>query len=115
NVLYSGVAAAAQRIHVVCPCSAAKIPAQSLIRYNFQRTEQFRIGLLMRWTLFAIGLLLFTLYGTGIAIAQAPITVIPVVEVRFRAGPNTKFDILGKIPAGTSLTASARSPFSDWV
>src|SRR2546430_2396105 len=67
------------------------------------------------FAIFAIGLLLFTLYGTGIAIAQAPITVIPVVEVRFRAGPDTKFDILGKIPAGASLTASARSPFSDWV
>lgn len=68
----------------------------------------------MRRLLFFAALFIL-IVGTNPVSAQATITVIPVNDVRLFSGPDTKFDVLAKIPAGTALVADARSAASNWV
>jgi uncharacterized protein YraI/fermentation-respiration switch protein FrsA (DUF1100 family) len=53
--------------------------------------------------------------GTGVATAQATVTVITLNDLRLRSGPGTQYDIVTVIPSGTTLTATARNDASNWV
>src|SRR5262245_27407315 len=71
---------------------------------------------MMRRRLLFVGLILMTsILSTGAVSAQATVTVVTLNDLRLRSGPGTQFDVVTIVPAGTTLTADARSPRSDWV
>jgi fermentation-respiration switch protein FrsA (DUF1100 family) len=70
----------------------------------------------MRRSVLLFGLILaIAITGTGVVSAQATITIVTLNNLRMRSGPGTQFDVVTVVPAGTSLTADARSARSDWV